>query len=269
MNKLVVVRGGGDIASGVSYRLVKAGFPVVILETSMPTMVRRTVSFAQAVYDNESAIEGIRCKKVEDVQAALDIIDDQTIPLLIDPKGERIKELKPMALVDAILAKKNLGTTMDMAPIVIGLGPGFTVGKDVHAVIETKRGHFLGRALYEGQAIPNTGVPGEVGGYGIERVLRAPCNGAFKSVKRIGDIVQKGEVVAMVGEEPIEAAISGVLRGLLQDGLEVTPGFKVGDIDPRAEVEHCFSISDKALSVAGGVLEALLHSGGKQLKSMF
>ena len=163
---------------------------------------------------------------MEDIQAALDIIDDQTIPLLIDPKGERIKELKPMALVDAILAKKNLGTTMDMAPIVIGLGPGFTVGKDVHAVIETKRGHFLGRALYEGQAIPNTGVPGEVGGYGIERFLRAPCNGAFKSVKRIGDFVQKGEVVAMVGEEPIEAAISGVLRGLLQDGLEVTPDLR-------------------------------------------
>ncbi len=259
MNKMVVVRGGGDIASGVSYRLLRSGFPVVILEISKPTMVRRTVSFAQAVYDSSVIIEGINCQRVNRVEEALEIINERTIPLLIDPKGKSIKLLKPHVVIDGILAKKNLGTTIDMAPIVIGLGPGFTAGQDVHAVIETQRGHYLGRVIDEGHAIYNTGVPGEIGGYSVERVLRAPCSGVFKPHRRIGDLVQRGDLIASVDKKPLYASISGVLRGLLQEDLEVTPGYKVGDIDPRAEVKYCFSISDKALSIGGGVLEAILN----------
>lgn len=259
MNKLVLVRGGGDIASGVSYRLMRSGFSIVILEISKPTMVRRTVSFAQAIYDNRVTIEGITCQRASSVEEALEIMDKKTIPLLIDPEGENIKHLNPHVVIDGILAKKNLGTTMYMAPIVIGLGPGFTAGQDVHAVIETQRGHYLGRVIDEGKAIANTGIPGNIGGYSRERVLRAPCSGRFKPHRRIGDLVKKGDLIANVDNMSINATISGVLRGLLQEGLEVTPGYKVGDIDPRAEVHHCFSISDKALSIGGGVLEAILN----------
>jgi xanthine dehydrogenase accessory factor len=236
-----------------------AGFPVVILEVEKPTMVRRTVSFAQAIYDGEMIIEGIKAKLAKSPEDAIDMIDQEILPILIDPKGESIEKLKPLAIVDAILAKKNLGTHKDMASIVIGVGPGFTAGEDVHAVIETMRGHFLGRVILKGQAIPNTGVPGEIGGHDIDRVLRAPIEGEFKATRKIGDIVKKGEIVAYVGEKPVPATISGVLRGLLQDGLAVTPGYKIGDIDARDVAEHCLTISDKARSVGGGVLEALLY----------
>ncbi|WP_213818570.1 selenium-dependent molybdenum cofactor biosynthesis protein YqeB [Garciella nitratireducens] len=259
MKNLIVLRGGGDIASGIAHRLVRSGFPVIILETDQPTMVRRTVSFAQGIYDGEMVVEGITGKKVNTTKEALQIMDKSTIPLLIDPKAECISDLRPTVVVDAILAKKNIGTTIDMAPIVIGVGPGFYVGKDVHAVIETKRGHDLGRVLLQGQAIADTGIPGNIGGYTIERVLRAPKKGIFYAIKKIGDQVQKGEAVAKIDGEIVYASISGVLRGLLQNGILVSSGFKIGDIDPRAEVKHCYTISDKARSIGGGVLEALLY----------
>lgn len=259
MENLVVIRGGGDIATGIAYRLARAGFPVIILETNQPTMVRRTVSFAQAIYDEEINIEGIIAKKVDHPQQALKIIENKNISLLVDPKGQYISKLHPMILIDAILAKKNIGTTINMAPVVIGVGPGFYAGKDVHAVVETMRGHFLGKVILKGQAISNTGTPGDIGGYTTQRVLRAPKAGTFQSIKNIGDIVEKNDIVAQIDHHPIYASISGVLRGLLQDGLKVTPGFKIGDIDPRAEVKHCYSISDKARSVGGGVLEAILY----------
>ncbi len=259
-----MLRGGGDIASGIAYRLVRSGFPIMILETKQPTMVRRTVSFAQGIYDGEINIEGITGKKVGTPQQALEILDGQTIPLLVDPRGEFISQLKPMVVVDAILAKKNIGTTIDMAPIVIGVGPGFKAGEDVHAVVETKRGHYLGRVILQGQAIANTGIPGDIGGYTTERVLRAPKEGIFYAIRKIGDRVQKGDVVAKVEEDIVYATISGVLRGILQGGIQVTLGFKIGDIDPRAEVEHCYTISDKARAVGGGVLEALLYLKNKR-----
>ncbi|RBP44064.1 selenium-dependent molybdenum cofactor biosynthesis protein YqeB [Garciella nitratireducens] len=259
MKNLIVLRGGGDIASGIAHRLVRSGFLVIILETDQPTMVRRTVSFAQGIYDGEMMVEGITGKKVNTTKEALQIMDKSTIPLLIDPKAECISDLRPTVVVDAILAKKNIGTTIDMAPIVIGVGPGFYVGKDVHAVIETKRGHDLGRVLLQGQAIADTGIPGNIGGYTIERVLRAPKKGIFYAIKKIGDQVQKGEAVAKIDGEIVYASISGVLRGLLQNGILVSSGLKIGDIDPRAEVKHCYTISDKARSIGGGVLEALLY----------
>ncbi len=222
-------------------------------------MIRRTVSFSQAVYDKEMEIEGLTSILVQDTKEALKVLKDGKIPLLIDPKGESIKELKPLAVIDAILAKENLGTNRDMAPIVIGVGPGFTAGEDVDAVVETMRGHYLGRVILEGQAIPNTGSPGDIGGFTTERVLQSTNAGVFKAVKKIGDLVSKGDIVAQVGDQPVQATINGVLRGLLQDGIHVTPGFKIADIDPRSEVNHCFTISDKARAVGGGVLEALLH----------
>lgn len=258
MEKRIVLRGGGDIASGIAYRLVRSGYKVILLEVSKPTMVRRTVSFAQAIYDKEMTIEGMTARLVESAEEALEVLEEKKVPILIDPKGESIKKLKPIAVVDAILAKKNLGTNRDLAPIVIGVGPGFTAGEDVHGVVETMRGHYLGKVILEGQAIPNTGSPGDIGGFTTERVLRPINAGEFKAIKKIGDIVKKGDVVAKVEDQPVQATIDGVLRGLLQDGIYVTPGFKIGDIDPRAEVNHCFTISDKARAVGGGVLEALL-----------
>lgn len=185
------------------------------------------------------------------------------VPLLADADGEWIKKLQPQVVVDAILAKKNMGTYKDMAPLVIGLGPGFTAGSDVDAVIETKRGHALGRIITKGMAIANTGVPGNIGGFTKERVIHAPASGMMKNVCRISDIVTKGDVIAYVGDTPVEATIDGVLRGLLRDGIEVPEGFKIADIDPRlSEQGNCFTISDKARTIAGGVLQTILMKGG-------
>ena len=186
-----------------------------------------------------------------------------TIAVLVDPDGSSIARLRPECVVDAIIAKRNLGTTRDMAPVVIGVGPGFRAGTaagcDCHAAIETKRGHYLGRVIYDGSPIPNTGVPGNIGGFTTERVLRAPADGPFEPIAKIGYQVKKGDLLAKVSGEPLYATIDGVLRGLLQEGCPVTKGMKSGDIDPRCKVGHCFSVSDKARAVGGGVLEALLH----------
>jgi xanthine dehydrogenase accessory factor len=257
MGRLVVVKGGGDLATGVVHRLFRAGFSVVVTEIARPTVIRQTVAFATAVYDGEAAVEGVTAVRCE-LDSALAVAERGAVPVVVDPQAACVAMLRPLAVVDAIMAKVNTGTALTDAPVVIGVGPGFVAGVDVHAVVETMRGHDLGRVITDGSAAANTGIPGEIGGYGRERLITAPATGAFKTAAAIGDVVKAGDTVAYVGDTPVRAAIGGVLRGLLRDGLAVTPGLKVGDIDPRCKVEHCFSISDKARAVGGGVLEALM-----------
>ena len=256
---LVVVRGAGDLASGVINRLVKCGFKVVATEREQPTVIRRTVAYASAVFEGAVRIEGVEAVKAGDLQEAQAAFSAGKVPVLIDSSGQVIRELRPDVVVDAIIAKRNLGTTIDMAPIVIGLGPGFTAGRDVHAVVETNRGHNLGRVILDGSAEPDTGKPGAVCGYSVERVVRAPADGVINTIAEIGDTVQSGQTVAYVDGVPVTVQIGGVLRGLIHSGLYVTSGMKIGDVDPRGRREYCFSISDKARAIAGGVLEAMLY----------
>lgn len=257
---LVVVRGGGDIATGTIYKLFQCGFPLLVLEISNPSCIRRTISFCEAVFDKTVIVEGVRAQKVFSVEEAYLAYQEGKVPVMIDPEGKTIKEVSPLVVVDAILAKRNLGTTMEDAPVVIGLGPGFTAGKDVHAVIETKRGHNLGRVIYHGMATPNTGIPGVIAGYGKERVIHAPFEGSLHIEKQIGEEVQKGDIIARIDENPVFATIPGILRGILREGYYVNLGLKMADIDPRLEEkDNCYKISDKARCVAGGVVEAILH----------
>ncbi len=254
----VVVRGAGDLATGVIHRLVRSGFPVIATDIDNPTVIRRTVAFAEAIWRGEATVEGMTARRADSPDQALQICQEGMVPIIADPEAGITERLNPFALVDAILAKKNLGTRRGMADVVIGLGPGFSAGEDVDVVIETNRGHDLARLILEGAAEPNTGVPGSVGGKTDERVLRAPGEGLFRGVRRIGDQVQAGETVAEVAGLPVVTRIDGILRGLLRDGLSVTGGFKVADVDPRCRREHCFTISDKARAIGGGVLEAIL-----------
>ncbi len=258
-NKLVVIRGGGDIASGIIHRLHRSGFKVIILEIDKPTVIRRTVSFAQAVYDNVMIVEGVKAVKVDSINEVSTILDKNEIPLFIDKSGDCIKVLKPYIVIDAILAKRNFGTKIDFAPIVIGVGPGFIAGEDVHAVIESKRGHNLGKVILEGSAEPNTGIPGDIDGFSYERVIKSHKEGIIKHKAHIGDIVAKGEVIGHIDDTHIIAPIKGVLRGFIQEGLKVPENYKIGDVDPRQEIDYCFSISDKARAIGGAVLEAILY----------
>lgn len=256
MERMVIVRGGGDLATGVIYRLFHAGFKVACLEVAMPTVVRRTVSAAQAVFEGHAQVEDVAFK----LMSLGEFPKDQcTVPVWIDPKGDSINQIKPHFVVDAIMAKRNTGTHMSMAPCVIALGPGFIAGKDVHYVIETKRGHYLGRVITRGGAIPDTGVPGVIGVESINRLLRAPNRGYLRPFKEIGDLVEAGEMVGEVNGVPVVAAIKGVLRGIIHPRVPLVEGMKIGDVDPRCIREHCFTISDKALAIAGGVLEAMLR----------
>jgi len=255
----VLVKGGGDLASGVVHRLHRAGLKVMVTELPQPTVIRRAVAFAAAMHEDAVEIEGVVGRRAVSVGEALLSLEDDEVPVLSDPEGEMVFQWRPNVLVDGIMAKRNIGTKISDAPVVIALGPGFVAGVDVHAVIETKRGHHLGRVILEGSAAPDTGIPGEVMGYALERVLRAPCAGIFRGERRIGDRVEAGEVVAYIGSSPVVAGISGVIRGLLADGLLVSEGMKVGDVDPRGVKEHCFTISDKARAIGGGVLEAILY----------
>ena len=256
-NILVIIRGGGDLATGVAVRLFRAGFSVMILEVDHPTVIRLPVSFARAVYEGKAIVEEIEAVLIPSWEKAKDTIKQGKIPVLVDPEGYCIEKFSPAVLVDAILAKRNLGTTIDQAPLVIGLGPGFTAGEDVDVVIETKRGHNLGRVIYHSQAVPDTGVPGEVGGESKRRLLRAPAKGRIIPLHKIGELVRTGEVIAEVEGVPLKAEISGVLRGLIYPESWVTEGMKVGDIDPRGIREYCFTVSDKARSLGGAVLEAI------------
>lgn len=257
MQKLIIIKGAGDLATGIAHRLFRSGFPVLMTELPQPTVIRRTVAFAEAVFSGEMVVEGVVAVRAELIHV-LQVINRGQIPVVIDPQGLSVNMYKPLAMVDAILAKANMGTQLIDAPIVIGVGPGFTAGQDVHVVVESMRGHYLGRVITEGQALPNTGVPGDIGGYTKERIVRAPCHGIFTGVSRIGDRVLAGEIIAYVDRQPVMASITGVLRGLLHDQLPVEEGMKIGDIDPRCIPEHCFSISDKARAIGGGVLEAIL-----------
>ncbi len=257
---VVLIRGAGEIASGVAHRLHRAHFKICLTEIPYPLAVRREVAFSEAVYEGEKEVEGVRGKLVSRSEEVKSAWKKGDIPILIDPDGKKTKKvLQPDVLVDAIMAKKNLGTRINDTPLVIGLGPGFTAGKDVHIVIETNRGHHLGKMTLNGTAEPDTGIPGEIGGYTIERLLRTMKKGIFYPQKSIGDRINKGSVVAVVDDFPIIAKISGVVRGLLREGVEVKKGMKVGDVDPRSKKESCFTISDKARAIGGGVLEAVLY----------
>lgn len=259
---LVYIRGAGDLASGIAVRLYRAGFSIVMSELPVPSSVRRSVCFSEAVRLGEASVEGILARRAETKEAAMDIVAAGSIAVLPDPDGKICRSLQPAAEVDAILAKRNTGTAMEDAPVVIGVGPGFTAGTDCHAVIETKRGHTLGRVLYTGSAIPNTGIPGNIGGFTTERVLRAPQDGIFHPKRTFGDLVKRGEQVANVDGMPVYAEIDGMIRGMLQDGIFVSKGMKSGDIDPRGRAADYTTVSDKALAVGGGVLEAILGLSG-------
>lgn len=297
-NLLIICRGAGDLATGIIHRLHRAGHRVIALETDYPAAIRRQVSFCEAVYDGSAAVEGVTARLVPaladaetdtetysgindtpaahivsekwDSSAIKAVLEAGEVPLLIDPKGESIALLKPDVVVDAIIAKKNLGTTINMAPLVIGVGPGFTAGQDVHLVIESMRGHNLARIITDGMAQPNTGVPGNIAGFTSERVIHAPAAGYIHDVRKIGDIVQKGDEIARIYPDkesydnalseyvPVNATITGIIRGLIREGYYFSEGFKIADIDPReSELTNCFTISDKARSIAGSVLEAV------------
>ena len=297
-NLLIICRGAGDLATGIIHRLHRAGHRVIALETDYPAAIRRQVSFCEAVYDGSAVVEGVTARLVPaladaetdtetysgendtpaahivsekwDSSAIEAVLEAGEVPLLIDPKGESIELLKPDAVVDAIIAKKNLGTTINMAPLVIGVGPGFTAGQDVHLVIESMRGHNLARIITDGMAQPNTGVPGNIAGFTSERVIHAPAAGYIYDVRKIGDIVQKGDEIARIYPDkgsydnklseyvPVNATITGIIRGLIREGYYFKEGFKIADIDPReGELSNCFTISDKARSIAGSVLEAV------------
>ena len=266
----IVVRGGGDIATGTIHRLWKSGFKVLVLEIEYPAAIRRQVSVCEAVYQGTACVEGLTAVCIKDINEADSVWKEGKVPVLVDPTGKSIGELRPDVVVDAILAKKNLGTTRDMAPLTIALGPGSVAGQDVDYVVETNRGHNLGRIISEGSAMPNTGVPGVIAGYGKERVIHSTVKGIMKNAARIGDVVKKGQIIGWIeqanGEKiPVEATIPGMIRGLIRDGYPVTAGFKISDIDPReSELGNCFTISDKARCIAGSVLELICGYWMKQ-----
>ena len=257
-NNLIIIRGAGDLATAVAIRLHNSGFRVVCLEVAKPTVIRRTVSFAQAVFKGQACVENVRARLV-----SIDDIDktfsEDVVPVLIDPAGDAIRILHPAVLIDAIIAKRNLGTSRDMAPFTVALGPGFVAGVDVDCVVETARGHNLARLIYSGSAAPNTGIPGNIEGFTSERVIHSPCSGTFRSVKKIGDIVAKGDVIAEVNGMPVCATIDGMIRGLLHDGLDVSEHFKIADIDPRGSRADYLTCSDKARALGGAVLEAVMN----------
>lgn len=259
---LVVIRGAGDIATGIALRLWRSGCNIIMLELPKPTAIRRTVCFSQAVHCGTWQVEGVEARLAADSREALALAWQGRIALLADPEGCSLSALSPDAVVDAILAKRNLGTTMGQAPVVIGVGPGFTAGVDCHAVVETMRGHDLGRVLYHGSAMADTGIPGEIAGCRAERLLRAPADGVFHRILEIGDRVAPGDIAAEVGGLPMRCAIGGILRGILEDGTEVFAGMKSGDVDPRGIPDYCTRVSDKAMAVGGGVLEAVLRLSG-------
>ncbi len=296
MRKLLIIcRGAGDLATGIIHRLHGAGYNVLALETDHPAAIRRQVSFCEAVYEGTACIEGVTARMIDELSQMQYVFEAGEIPLMVDPTGESIAKLHPDIVVDAIIAKKNLGTTMDMAPLVVGVGPGFTAGVDVHLVVESMRGHNLARIIEHGSALPNTGTPGNIGGYTSERVIHAPAAGYIHNIHAIGDVVKQGEEIARIFENVPEkdnfdkdnmqqvdridiacnqqsdsrdgicnmytsvfATIPGIIRGLIREGYHFPKGFKIADIDPRrSELSNCFTISDKARSIGGSVLEAV------------
>lgn len=262
LKNVVIIRGGGDLASGTIRRLYRCGYRILVLECEKPTAIRRMVSFCEAVYDGQSSVEGVLCRKINSIEECEAVWAAGEIPLMVDTEGDTLKKYRPAALVDAILAKRNLGTTRDMSDLTIALGPGFVAGDDVDYVVETMRGHNLARVITKGAALPNTGVPGMIAGFGKERVIHAPASGEIHCISRIADIVEKDQILAWIGDTPVRASLTGVLRGIIRDGFTVPKGMKIADIDPRKEQKkNCFTISDKARCIAGSVVEILLSEG--------
>jgi xanthine dehydrogenase accessory factor len=257
-NDLILVRGAGDIATGTIQKLIRAGFQVLATETEHPSAIRRYVSLCEAVYEGSWTVEDITAVRVSTITEAYEVMDSGRVAILVDPTCLILKEVQPLAVIDAILAKTNIGTTREMAPITIALGPGFTAGTDVDVVIETMRGHNLGKLILSGTALPNTGFPGIIEGIGKERVIHAPIAGTILNKKAISDTLTQGDVIAEIDGHPVTVAIDGILRGLIREGFQVPVGFKIADIDPReSEKENCFTISDKARCIGGAVLEAV------------
>jgi xanthine dehydrogenase accessory factor len=257
-NLKVLIRGGGELASAVACRLAESHFNIVMTEVPRPQAVRRNVSFCEAVYDATQTVEGHTACLVDSLSQIYDVWNERKLALIVDPEAIIAAQLKPHVIIDAIIAKRNVGTLITDAELVIGLGIGFEATKDVHVVIETNRGHNLGRIIRSGIAEPDTGNPGDIGGYTTERVMRAPCDGDIRTVKNIGDIVLAGEVVAYVEDCALKSNITGIIRGLLRDTTPVTKGLKSGDVDPRGDINYCYTISDKGRTISGGVLEAIL-----------
>ena len=262
----ILVRGAGDLATGVLVRLARCGFRVCALECANPSAIRRKAAFCEAVWQGRAEVEGLVCQRIDRPEQAEEAARQGIIPLLIDETCARTAVLHPAAVVDAILAKKNLGTTLADAPLVIGVGPGFCAGQDCHYVVETKRGHRLGRGIEEGPAAPNSGLPGNIMGYTGERIIRSTVSGRFEPLCAIGDLVEAGQTVARVNGEELKVQIPGMIRGMLHEGIEVTPGFKCGDVDPRGREADYTTISDKARAVAGGVLETVLRRYGSRMQ---
>lgn len=262
----IMIKGAGDLATGIASRLYRCGHQILMTEIAVPLTVRRQVALSRAVYEQEAVVEDLKGVLVHSLQEVHAVQDDGNIAVIVDEKAAIADGYHPDILIDAILAKKNLGTRITDAPFVIGVGPGFTAGRDCHCVVETKRGHTLGSVLWEGSAIPNTGVPGNVGGYTIERLIRATAAGVMEPAVAIGDLVTKGQVVAVTGGSNVYAQMTGIVRGMLQPGVLVSENLKIGDIDARCELFHCYTISDKARAIGGGALEAVTlyeHMQGK------
>ena len=246
---------------------------MLALESERPSAIRRRVAFSEAVYEDSATVEGVTAVRIHGPEDAGEALARGQVPLLVDPSGESIRALRPAAVVDAILAKRNLGTTMDMAPLTIALGPGFEAGRDVHFVIETMRGHDLGRIITSGSAAPNTGIPGVIGGYGAERVIHALAKGVFRMRRDIGSVVAAGEAIGHIdapeGQLPVHSKISGLLRGILRDGYPVPKGFKLADVDPRLDqLKNCATISDKARCIAGSVLELVSAQANRERRPL-
>jgi xanthine dehydrogenase accessory factor len=255
----IIIRGAGEMATGTACRLFSSGFhKLVMTEIARPLAVRRTVSFSEALYEGTAAVEGIQAVKINSPDQVVELWREKMIPIIVDPVNASKNIYKPDLVVDAILAKRNLGTTMTDAALVIGLGPGFCAGNDVHCVVETNRGHDLGRLIWEGPSTSDTGIPGDILGQTISRVIRAPQDGAFESRLVIGTLVEAGQVVGDVNGEPVKAGLAGTLRGIIRSGIPVTRGLKIGDVDPRSNPGYCYTISEKARAIAGSVLEALM-----------
>lgn len=256
----IIVRGGGDLATGVIHRLWSAGFEVLVLECAQPAAIRRQVALCEAVYQGQATVEGLTGVLVKSLDEVQEVWAQGNVPVLVDEAAACVAGFQPDIVIDAIIAKRNLGTSSAMAPLVIALGPGFSVGADADVIVETKRGHNLGRIIRSGSAAPNSGVPGDIAGFSKERVLHAPCAGVLHIVRDIGSVVEKGETIATITTDTqaveIPATLTGIIRGMLRDGFVVTKGFKIADIDPRKEeLVNCFTISDKARCIAGSVLE--------------
>lgn len=256
-SKTIVVRGAGEMASGVIYQLHKLGYVVIALEMPQPVCVRRLVCFANAIYEKQFEVEGVKSSFANDVSEALRITENKKIPVLVDPDGDSIEIFNPFAVIDARMLKKDINTQISSTPLLIGLGPGFTVGVNCHAIVETNRGKNLGKVILKGKAQEYTGIPVELKNYTYERVLRSPSEGNFITSYKIGDLINVNDVVGSVNDKEIVAKIDGVIRGLIHSNVVVKIDQKIGDIDPRGNKDFCFKISDKANAIGCGVLEAL------------